>query len=51
MATIMTRNPIMGTLTGTITGTPAKSGVFHVRVRVRDALGATSTKTIVLTVR
>jgi putative Ig domain-containing protein len=36
---------------GTITGTPARAGVFHVRLRVRDALGATSTKTFILTVR
>jgi large repetitive protein len=37
--------------TGTITGTPASAGVFRVRVRVRDALGATSSKTLLLKVR
>jgi hypothetical protein len=37
--------------TGTITGTPATAGTFRVTVRVRDSLGAVSTKALVLTVR
>jgi Putative Ig domain len=36
---------------GTITGTPAETGTFRVRLRVRDALGATAVTTLVLTVR
>jgi hypothetical protein len=37
--------------TGRISGVPARSGTFHVTVRVRDALGAASTKSLVLRVR
>ena len=37
--------------TGAITGTPRGAGTFRVTVRVRDALGASSTKKLVLTVR
>jgi large repetitive protein len=37
--------------TGKITGRPASAGTFRVRVSVRDALGATATKTFVLSVR
>jgi hypothetical protein len=36
---------------GTITGTPATAGTFRLKVRVRDSLGATSTKTLLLRVR
>jgi hypothetical protein len=36
---------------GTITGIPAAAGMFRVKVRVRDSLGATSTKTLLLSVR
>jgi hypothetical protein len=35
---------------GTITGAPARAGTFRVKVRVRDSLGATSTKTLLLRV-
>jgi hypothetical protein len=41
----------LGATTGTITGTPASAGTFRVTVRVRDALGAVSSKTLVLRVR
>jgi hypothetical protein len=37
--------------TGAIAGTPHGAGTFRVTVRVRDALGASSTKKLVLTVR
>jgi hypothetical protein len=37
--------------TGRISGVPARRGVFTVRVRVRDALGALVTKSFVLRVR
>jgi len=37
--------------TGAIAGTPHSAGTFRVTVRVRDALGASSTKRLVLTVR
>jgi hypothetical protein len=37
--------------TGTITGTPTSAGTFRIALRVRDALGAVSTKTLALTVR
>jgi hypothetical protein len=37
--------------TGTITGVPASAGTFRITVRVRDALGAVSKKTLVLSVR
>jgi hypothetical protein len=37
--------------TGAITGTPASAGTFRIRVRVRDSLGATATKTFTLVVR
>jgi len=37
--------------TGSITGVPRASGTFRVTVRPRDALGAFSSKTFVLTVR
>jgi large repetitive protein len=36
--------------TGTITGVPASGGTFRVTVRVRDSLGAQSTKTLTLSV-
>jgi putative Ig domain-containing protein len=37
--------------TGTIAGKAASGGTFHVTVRVRDALGASATKKLVLRVR
>jgi large repetitive protein len=37
--------------TGTIVGKPSRAGTFRVTVRVRDALGATSTRRLVLRVR
>jgi large repetitive protein len=37
--------------TGRITGVPRASGTFRVTLRARDALGASSSKTFVLTVR
>jgi hypothetical protein len=37
--------------TGTIAGTPAGKGLFRVRVRVRDSLGAVATRTFALRVR
>jgi hypothetical protein len=37
--------------TGAISGVPAKAGAYRVTVRVRDSLGATAAKTLVLTVR
>jgi Putative Ig domain len=37
--------------TGTISGTPASAGAVRLTLRVRDALGAVSTKTLALTVR
>jgi large repetitive protein len=37
--------------TGMIIGAPAAAGTFRVKVRVRDSLGATSTKTLLLRVR
>jgi len=36
---------------GRITGVPTRTGTFRVKVRVRDSLGATSTKTLLLAVR
>jgi putative Ig domain-containing protein len=36
--------------TGAITGLPASPGTFRLKVRVRDSLGATSTKTLLLAV-
>jgi hypothetical protein len=36
--------------TGTIAGTPRSAGTFRVTFRVRDALGASSSKTLLLTV-
>jgi hypothetical protein len=36
---------------GTISGTPRAAGTFRVTIRVRDALGAVSTRTLVLVVR
>jgi large repetitive protein len=39
------------TRTGTITGMPSSAGAFRLKVRVRDSLGATSTKTLLLSVR
>jgi hypothetical protein len=36
---------------GRITGVPSRTGTFRVKVRVRDSLGATSTKTLLLAVR
>jgi hypothetical protein len=41
----------LGATTGTITGVPASAGTFRIAVRVRDALGAVSAKTLVLSVR
>ena len=41
----------LGATTGTITGVPASAGTSRVTVRVRDALGAVSSKTLVLRVR
>jgi Putative Ig domain len=37
--------------TGELTGTPRRAGKFSFKVRVRDSLGALSTKTLLLTVR
>jgi hypothetical protein len=36
---------------GAISGVPAQAGRFRIKVRVRDSLGATSTKTLLLSVR
>jgi hypothetical protein len=36
---------------GTVSGTPAGAGSFRLTLRVRDALGATATKALVLNVR
>jgi large repetitive protein len=41
----------LGATTGTLTGVPASAGTFRITVRVRDALGAVSAKTLVLGVR
>ena len=41
----------LGATTGTITGVPASAGTVRVTIRVRDALGAVSSKTLVLRVR
>jgi hypothetical protein len=41
----------LGATTGAITGVPASAGTLRVTVRVRDALGAVSSKTLVLSVR
>src|SRR6266566_3252679 len=38
----------LGATTGAITGVPASAGTFRITVRVRDALGAVSQKTLVL---
>ena len=40
----------LGATTGAITGVPASAGTFRITVRVRDALGAVSQKTLVLRV-
>jgi large repetitive protein len=40
----------LGATTGTIAGVPANAGTYRITVRVRDALGAVSTKTLVLRV-
>jgi len=37
--------------TGALRGTPRKAGILRFRIRVRDSLGATSTRTFRLTVR
>jgi len=37
--------------TGTLSGTPAGAGSFRLTLRIRDALGATATKALVLNVR
>jgi len=37
--------------TGTISGVPAAAGTFRIKVRVRDSLGAVSTKALTLRVR
>ncbi len=37
--------------TGTLSGTPAQAGAYRLKLRVRDALGAISTRTLLLTVR
>jgi hypothetical protein len=41
----------LATATGTISGTPASAGTVRLKLRVRDALGAVSTKALALTVR
>jgi hypothetical protein len=41
----------LGATTGTISGVPRSSGTFRISIRVRDSLGAVSTKTLVLSVR
>jgi hypothetical protein len=41
----------LGATTGAITGVPASAGTFRITVRVRDALGAVSSKTLILSVR
>jgi large repetitive protein len=41
----------LGASTGRITGTPARAGTFRITLRVRDALGAVSKKTLSLRVR
>jgi hypothetical protein len=41
----------LGARTGTLSGTPAQAGTYRVKLRVRDALGAISTRTLLLTVR
>jgi large repetitive protein len=41
----------LATRTGAITGAPLRPGTFRFTVRVRDTLGATSTKALVLRVR
>jgi len=43
--------PAMKVTAGTISGTPRAGGTFRVTIRVRDALGAVSTKMLVLVVR
>ena len=40
----------LGSRTGTISGKPAAKGSFHFTLRVRDALGGVSTKTVALSV-
>jgi putative Ig domain-containing protein len=40
----------LGATTGTITGVPRSAGSFRVTVRVRDSLGAVSSKTLLLSV-
>jgi len=41
----------LGARTGSLAGTPSGAGTFRVIVRVRDALGAVSKKTLSLTIR
>jgi len=41
----------LGASTGRITGLPTRAGAFRVTVRVRDALGAVSKRTLSLSVR
>jgi len=41
----------LGATTGRITGVPARAGTFRIALRVRDALGAVSNKTLSLRVR
>ena len=41
----------LGATTGSIAGVPASVGTFRITVRVRDALGAVSSTTLVLSVR
>jgi hypothetical protein len=41
----------LGATTGRITGVPARAGTFRITLRVRDALGAVSNKTLSLRVR
>jgi putative Ig domain-containing protein len=40
----------LGATTGTITGVPRSAGSFRVTIRVRDSLGAVSSKTLLLSV-
>ena len=40
----------LGAGTGTIAGVPRSAGTFRVTLRVRDSLGAVSTKTLLLSI-
>jgi large repetitive protein len=48
---VLPRGLKLAARTGTISGVPATAGTFRIKVRVRDALGAVSTKMFVLRVR